>query len=1072
MNVKHIIIFTVIVLLTAVFGFAGPKSDDVYFAAHPSISPDAQKIVFSYEGDLWIVNSSGGTAYRLTGMDGNERYPRFSPDGKWIAFSGTQDGNNNVYVMPVAGGEIKQLTFQESQDRVDSWSWDAKHIYFNSDRYNSFSGYKVSREGGTPQRLFGHYFNTVHGVVEHPVSSALYFTDTWESLWAAMRKGYKGDYNPDIKSYNPETKEYKVHTSYNGKDFWPTIDKQGNVYFVSDRYNGEYNLYRLKDGKKERLTSFKTSIKVPQVSANGEKITFEKDYQLFTYNVRDGKVRKVNINLFRNDTLKTEQDFNVNGKITYFAGSPDGKKFAFVSRGELFVSDIKGKFIRKLETAADGRVMEVKWLKDNKTLLFNQTVNGWQNLFKIRADKKEKEQQLTFDHGNNRNVSLNNEMSQALYLSGRNHIKVMDLKTFKAKTVVTDELWGFYNSQPYFSPDDRYIVFNAFRNFEEDVLVYNLKSGQTFNITDTGVTESDPFWSPDGKYLYFACDRSSPSYPSGGRDAKIYRLPLHKYLEPFKSTEWDKLFKEEDKNKDKDKNKKKTKKEDPAEKDKKETKKTDKKPVVTFDFDEMSRRWEQISPRPGRQSLPHVISKKEETIVLYLSNHDGESYNLWKTVLKPFESPETKKIKGAETYNPLVSTAKDKYYALVKGKIGEVDLKGNTFKPIKMSYPFRRNLRSEFYQMFFELWAGVEENFYDDQFHGVDWRKVKEKYQRFLPFIHSRSNLRELIRDMLGELNASHLGFGTSGDEEKTFHSLHSMQTGLLFDEQHPYTVKTVITDSPVDKKGIDIKPGDRLIAVNDKKVDSGVNREYFFAAPKREDELVLAFKRENEKTKEERVFNVKIHPASSFSVRRNLYDEWVRDNRQRVDKRSSKRIAYIHMKNMGRRELNNFIIEISTEAFKREGLILDLRYNTGGNVHDAVLNFLSRRPYTLWKYRGGKFAPQPHFAPAAKPIVLLINEQSLSDAEMTTAGFKALKLGKVIGTETYRWLIFTSGKSLVDGSYYRLPSWGCYTLDKEDIERTGVKPDIYIKNTFKDRLEGKDPQLDAAIDEIMKQLK
>jgi len=161
----------------------------------------------------------------------------------------------------------------------------------------------------------------------------------------------------------------------------------------------------------------------------------------------------------------------------------------------------------------------------------------------------------------------------------------------------------------------------------------------------------------------------------------------------------------------------------------------------------------------------------------------------------------------------------------------------------------------------------------------------------------------------------------------------------------------------------------------------------------------------------------------------------------------------------------------MTTEAFQRDGLILDLRYNTGGNVHDDVLNFLSRKPYSLWKYRSGKFAPQPHFAPSAHPIVLLINEQSLSDAEMTAAGFKALKLGTIIGTESYRWLIFTSGSGLVDGSYYRLPSWGCYTLDKKNLEQTGVAPDIYIRNTLKDRIEDKDPQLDAAIQEILKQL-
>ena len=177
-------------------------------------------------------------------------------------------------------------------------------------------------------------------------------------------------------------------------------------------------------------------------------------------------------------------------------------------------------------------------------------------------------------------------------------------------------------------------------------------------------------------------------------------------------------------------------------------------------------------------------------------------------------------------------------------------------------------------------------------------------------------------------------------------------------------------------------------------------------------------------------------------------------------------------MKDMGNEELQNFMIEMTTEWYKKDALILDLRFNTGGNVHDEVLNFLSRKPYLQWKYRGGSFAPQPNFAPGEKPIVLLVNEQSLSDAEMTAAGFKALKLGKIIGTETYRWLIFTSGKSLVDGSFYRLPSWGCFTLDGKDIERNGVVPDIYVKTGFKDRLDGKDPQLERAVAEIIRAAK
>jgi tricorn protease len=1041
----------ILILLTTMISTV--TATEIYFTTTPTISPDAAKIVFSCEGDLWIVNASGGTAFRLTAMAGEEKYPRFSPNGQWIAFSGSQDGNSNVYVMPVDGGEINQLTFHDASDRVDSWSWDSKYIYFTSGRYNYFTGYKVNRQGRTPQRLCDNYFNTIHGLVEHPKSLAYYFTDTDESLSFASRKGYKGEYNPDIKSYNPKTKEFHIHTTYPGKDLWHTIDKQGYIYFVSDRFNGEFNLYRLKNEKKIKLTEFDTSIKTPQVSANGKKIVFEKDYQLFTYSVQDEKIEKINIKLFRNDTLKTEQTFNIKGKITFFDISPDNKKFAFVSRGELFVSDTKGKFIKKLETGK-GRVVEVKWLKDNKTLLFNQTVNGWLNLFKIPAYTNEKAVQLTADELNNRNISFDNEMTQAVYLSGVTRLNVLDLKTFKSRTLVKDEFWAYLSTQPYFSPDGQYIVFTAHRNFEEDLFLHHLESGQTVNLTNSGISESDPFWSPDGKYLFFSSNRFLPLFPRGGSNSKIYRLPLHKYTKPFKSTEFDKLFKEEDIKK----------------KNKNHKSNPDKKSLISIDLDELTRYWEQISPQGGTQATPYVIIKNHETIVLYLSNHDGEPVNLWKTSIKPFVSNKTTKIKGAATYNPLLARAKYKYYALAKGTIGEVNLNGDTFKPIPMNYSFERNLRAEFNQMFLELWTGLQENFYDEKFHGKNWEKIKKRYQTFLPHIRSRSDLRTLIIDMLGELNSSHMGFRSRGEEEKTFHSLKSMQTGLVFQDNHPYIVKAIITDSPMDKKDIDIKPGDELVAINHQKVKPQVNREYYFRVPSIDDELLLTFKRQQQN--ESRTFTVKIHPVSSRTIKQHLYDEWIRNNQRLVDKKSSKRIAYIYMKNMKTDELNNFLIEMTTEWYNREGLILDLRYNTGGNVHDAVLNFLSQRPYTQWKYRGGTFAPQPNFAPAARPIVLLINEQTLSDAEMTAAGFKQLKLGKVIGTETYRWLIFTADKTLVDGSKYRLPSWGCYTLDRKNIEWTGVKPDIYIKTTFKDRLEGKDPQLETAIREILNQLK
>ena len=254
------------------------------------------------------------------------------------------------------------------------------------------------------------------------------------------------------------------------------------------------------------------------------------------------------------------------------------------------------------------------------------------------------------------------------------------------------------------------------------------------------------------------------------------------------------------------------------------------------------------------------------------------------------------------------------------------------------------------------------------------------------------------------------------------------------------------------------------IVSVNDEKVEAGKDRNFYFSKPSLDRELVLGFTRNGQ------AFEVKLHPQASLFT--NMYDDWIDKNQQRVNAKSKGRIAYGYMKNMGQGELDQFIIDMTQELNGKDALILDLRYNTGGNVHDEVLRFLSQRSYLKWKYREGKLTPQSNFSPSDKPIVLLINEQSLSDAEMTAQGFKSLKLGTIIGNGTYRWIIFTSGVGLVDGSSVRMPAWGCYSLDGKDLEMSGVQPDIEVINSFSDKLNGNDPQLDRAVEELLKKIK
>ncbi|THH41483.1 S41 family peptidase [Neolewinella litorea] len=1018
-------------------GLVLQAQDELYFVNEPALSPDGELIVFSYHQDLWSVPATGGHAVRLTALEGIESNPSISPDGRYLAFTSSQYGNQDVMLMPLGGGRITQLTYHEADDKVEGWSWDAQHIYFTSGRENRMATYIVPTGGGTPRRLFGeHYFNNVHNAVEHPDGS-VYFNESWESSLFAHRKRYRGPFNPDIKRYDPATDTYTRLTEWEGKDMMPVIDRSGTVYFLSDRDNNEYNLYRLgTDGATTRLMDSPVSAYAPTVSADGSLLAYVKGYQLYTLNPATGEERKVPITITDFEALAQQQDFSTEGKISDFAVSNDGKKLAFVSRGELFVSDIEGKFIQQLSTGT-GRVREVHWLKDDRTLLFNQTVEGYLNWFTLPADGTGEMRQHTDDRRNNRILVISHDSTQAAYLSGRDQLRLLDLTDFGTRTLLTDEFWAIQNTPPRWSPDDAYLAANVRRNFEMDILVYELATGDHYNLTQTGVSEWAPYWSPDARYLYFHSARHQPGYPRGGGDANVYRLPLRRFQEPFRAERLARLFTDDTLRKDS---------------------------VTIIEPENILERIEQVGTSFGDQGSVAVIQDGEEQIVLYGGNQEAGKTKLFKTVLSPFEEPKTESIegKGIGGAADLVSVA-GKHYLLGDGKVLTLDLDKNTTEAIDLDHTFRRTLRPEFEQMYYETWANLEENFYDKDFHGVNWQEVRDHYATFLPYVTARADLRRLINDMLGELNTSHFGFYSTGEEEETTFGTKTFDLGLVFAFDDPLRITGVITDGPADHYTVDVRPGDRLVALDGETIDPARNRESYFTRPSIDREVLATLDRDGKK------FQVRLHPMPYTEARDLRYDEWVRDNQQRVDEQTDRTVAYVHMKNMGADELDNFLNEMISEGHQRDGLILDLRYNTGGNVHNDVLQFLSQRPYLRWGYREGETTLQPNFIPAAKPIVLLTNEQSLSDAEMTAEGFKQLKLGTVVGMPTYRWIIFTSGQGLVDGSFYRLPSWGCYTLDGENLEKTGVEPDVRVDNTMHDRLHGTDPQLDRAI-EIVRQ--
>ena len=1028
---KRIALIVIALMAAASVSFA----DNIRFASHPSLSPDGKQIYFSYDGDIYSVPATGGQATAVITMPGVQDSPLVSPDGKWLAFSSDIQGNNDVYVVPVAGGQALQLTFHEAPDVPVSWSAKSDFIYFESTRGSARkTTYKVAVAGGTPQLMFDGYFNTIVNLVENPKTGEFLFNESMESISFPTRKRYVGDHNPNIKSWNPRSKAYTELTDYIGKDQWPMADKDGNIYYVSDELNKESNIVKyVKGGKPQQLTTFDKSVQYPSIAYGGSAIVFLKDYEIYVLEPASGRVSVPQISV-ASGNVEVRRSF-AGQTPTNADVSPDGKKFALVIRGGLYISDTKCKYLQKLPTPSDERVSEVLWGNDSKTIYYTRTEKGWTNLYSIAADGSAGESPVFISQNDTKNIVRNHKGDKVAFTDGSRAVMMLDTATGAVTKVAEAEFWAYQGYTLSFSFDDNWLAFDAMHMFEPDIFVYNIKDGTLKNLTNSASVEESPVFSPDGKYMYMLANPTSSSFPRGARPS-LYKLPLRKYDTPFKSDVADDLFK-----------------------DKKDEPKKDS--TVVIDFKDIHYRLARVE-REGSQSGPYVYSSKGKDYLLYRSMGSGTPGTYSLEISDPEAKPkQIKDLTGGSFFS-----CKDALYCLGSGAIYKVDPGAGSATKTEVKKDVEVVLGDEFAQMFYEAWGALEQNYYDVNFHGADWPAVRDYYASLLPYVRTRANLRTLLADLLGELNSSHMGFTSNGAEERYETRTHTYGTGILFDNASPYTVAGILADSPADKYGIDVRKGDELVAVDGVRVFKGTNREKYFSGAVEKDEMKLRFSRGGKE------FDVKVHTTSFSNLKTLAYKAWEDERADIVSRKTSDRIAYIHMRAMGAEDLDSFLLKMHTEAYDKDGLILDLRYNNGGNVHKEVIDFLRGQGHFEWSYRDFPRTTHPNVAPAGKPIVVLVNEHSLSDAEVTSNGIKTLGIAKLVGTETYRWIIFTSSVRLLDGSTVRMPAWGCYNvIDGKDLENTGVKPDIYVKNTFKDRLEGKDPQLDAAIAEILREL-
>ncbi len=1041
------------VTLTLLFAAGAlSRAGEVSYARYPALSPDGQTIAFTYMGDLWTVPSSGGAASRLTVHPAEDIMPQFSPDGSKILFSSNRFNNYDVFIMPVEGGPPEQLTFASSTDIGSSWFAGGDSVLFTSRREGWADIYKVSAEGGAAIKLTGYLHEKEHfGRMSPDGKFLIYSTGSGDSRW--WRRDLRGGRDSDIFMFDRSQEKYtsKRLTDFKGHDLWPVLnDARREIYFVSNRDDNYAQVWKksLDGGEAAALTSFDTDgVQWLNSNPQGDMLVFEQNFKIWTLNPADGIIKEIPIDI-NSDEIKNPVEQKVfKDKVERFTLSPDGKKIAAVVHGEIFVIPSEKPEEGRPVTFTSARESYPAWGKDSRIIYYSSDLNGNNDIFSVDAATGE-QKQLTSSKENDMKPIVSPDGKFLAIYRGLHKIVRYDLaKNTETVWVKSDfgdmELEGTIDYA--WSPDSRWLAFSAFGpTMESDIYVVDL-DGRTHDVSQFYGWNLDPKFSSDGKMLYFTFATRYESH--------TYKIDLqYKPVEYFEAL-LDSLFANDDGEKTKEK---------------KSDKKADSAAVepVRINFDRIV----------DRRSLAAKLPTSDEYPVL---GPDGKKFFFVSSILGRPEiwsvnvegSPDLEqltKTDGSES-NLVISPDGKKLYYLEGSVIRWTDTEGGKTTSLAFKAPLEIDRMANNRQKFMESWKMLNDYFYDSTFHGADWKAARSKYQPLLDNISTDADFENLMFELFGELRASHLWIYDNGPAPSEM-----VQTGATgiwidykaLDRDGQYKIDRVFTSSPAALAGI--KPGQYLRTIDGKTVTRDTNM-YRFTAGTIGRRLKLGIS----DTPNGKMTDVYVKPISILAERDLWYDDWVAQRRAMVDSLSDRRLAYIHIPAMNQNALEKFTEQLVSIAEPKEGLLIDVRDNGGGNIAVYLLGMLMKSPFIMREFRESPVTSENKMRSKAveKPMVLLINEYSGSNSEIFAEGFRKLGLGKIIGTATSGGVIGTSSYTLIDGTRIRRPSTGSFTTDMEDIDLQPRQPDIYVENLLDDFINGRDPQLVRAVQELLKEL-
>lgn len=1065
-------------LALAAMAGAGAANAETRLLRFPDVHGD--RVVFTYAGNLWSASVTGGTATQLTSHPGLELFARFSPDGEHIAFTGQYDGAEQVYVMPSRGGEPRQLTFYPSQGPlparwgydhlVQGWTPDGERVLFRSlrDAWSLGEGrlFTVDKDGGMPEPL------------PLPSAGAATFAGDGDTLFYSplMRdfrtwKRYQGGWAQDLWMLNLETGDATQVTDDPRTDRDPMwID--GRAYFVSDR-TGRLNLYRFDPGSgdAEQLTHHEDwDVRWP--GSDGERrIAYELNGAIHVFDTRAGEDSRLSISVPSDVLPARPRQVEVDDQVEDFALSPKAKRALFVARGDVFTAPVDKGLTRNLTHSSDAHEREVAWSPKGDSIAFVSDTTGEEQVYVMDSSGGEPVRLSKSLKTRYTGPRFSPDGDKLAWRDAAGRIFVAPTNGRGDPVVAADEPQG-EASDYVWSPDGRWLAFSLSEpSGLRSLYVWDSRREERYKITDEFFNDRGPAWSPDGKVLYFLGDRMFQ--PQIGSREFNYQLTRQVAVlgvtltpdaaNPFAPEDADPVVKDDDKDKKKngDKNK-----EEP--------------PEVEIEFDGLQDR---LFTVPGIDPTNIQGMAVTGKYILYLESdpffYGRDPAEQPRLMRYSIEDRETKtfvrKVQG-------LSLSPDMGHVMVRFaknyKVFEIDKKpeqeGQSVATNGLVTEV--NPREEWRTIFAETWRRFRDFFYVENMHGLDWDAVREQYEPLVAHVSHRSDLNYLMGEMVGELNSSHayVSGGDQGLPDRPYVALLGARFELdesggryrfarIFDGEND----SENYRSPLTEPGVGVSEGDYLLAVNGQELRAGTNPYALLQVPKGQPvELAVGGSPEMDDAR-----TVLVQPISSESPL--VYNAWVAENRRKVSEATDGRVGYLHIPDMGANGIREFIKWFYPQI-RKDGLVVDVRSNGGGNVSQMLIERLRRDLLALTYARHYE---RPNTYPSAVfngHMVCLINETSASDGDIFPWMFKTVGLGPLIGQRSWGGVIgITNHGNVLDGGQVFVPQFGYANAQGEyDVEGHGVDPDIVVANDPKAILEGRDPQLERGIEEVMRRIR